>query len=55
VPTHPIVIPEPPTVPAGKALLIVYVPGEGYKAVVIDKPGPPYTPPSGGNVPTPQK
>jgi hypothetical protein len=45
VPTHPIVIPDPPVVPEGKALLIVYVPGQGYTAVVIAKPGPP------GNMP----
>jgi hypothetical protein len=31
----------PPNVPPDKALLIVYVPGVGYKAVVIPKPGAP--------------
>jgi hypothetical protein len=44
----PIVIPDPPTVPADKALLIVVVPGEGYKAIVIDKPVPGGPP---GNLP----
>jgi hypothetical protein len=39
--------PEPPAgaVPEGKALVILYVPGEGFKTAVVPKPGPP------GNMP----
>jgi hypothetical protein len=38
-------VPPEITVPEGKALVILYVPGTGYKAVLIPKPGPP------GNLP----
>jgi hypothetical protein len=60
VPSHPIVLPPeglPPdiNVPADKALLIVYVPGAGYKAVVIPKPGPPGSTPPGASAPTPHR
>lgn len=46
---------EPPStiVPEGKALVLLYIPGEGFKAAIIPKPGPGYTPPSGGDRPMP--
>jgi hypothetical protein len=34
-------VPPDVNVPEGKALVIIYVPGAGYKAVLIPKPGPP--------------
>jgi hypothetical protein len=34
-------VPPDVTVPEGKALVVIYVPGQGYKAVLIPKPGPP--------------
>ena len=60
LPTPPIVIPPeglPPdiAIPDGKALVVVYVPGQGHQAFLIPAPGPGYNPPSGGAVPTPQE
>jgi hypothetical protein len=38
-------------VPEGFKVVLVFVPGYGWEWVLI----PPYTPPSGGAVPTPQE
>jgi hypothetical protein len=47
-------VPPEIQVPEGKALVVIYIPGQGYKAALIPIPGPGYNPPSGGNVPNPQ-
>jgi hypothetical protein len=56
-PTNPIVIPPeelpPQPVPPDKMVVVVFVPGYGYKLVVVPKP-PGYNPPSGAATPTPQ-
>jgi hypothetical protein len=59
-PEHPIVLPPesiPPDVevPEGKSLLVLFTPGQPPKVELIPTPGPGYTPPSGGAVPTPQR
>jgi hypothetical protein len=41
----PDALPPGITVPEGKALVVVYIPGSGYKAAFIPIPGPP------GNMP----
>jgi hypothetical protein len=43
----------PQPLPPDKMMIVVFVPGYGYKMVVVPQP-PGYNPPIGGAVPTPQ-